>query len=716
MRNRQIEAEVHRQERGPYAVIWLVAVGLSCCNSQLISVMGQSPGKARSTLQRPSRRASRTLPRMSPPQEGFAKSLLVDLGLSKLRVLVPDDTLTCGWLLSETIRKGAESVVALRTKTESEVLDCWLLRMERTLQPFNHGEELVAVHTCKVYTAFVQSEVTIDHFLPIKLIGKGGFSRVFEVRKRDTGQLYAAKVMNKAFLLSEEKAAQVLTERRILTCTAHPFLIQLHWAFQTDTELFLVLDFCPGGELFYHLHNLGRLTEEQARFYFAEIVLALDYLHRKNIIYRDLKPENVLLDLDGHVKLTDFGLSKQLISSDSLCFSFCGSPEYMSPEMLRQQGHSQGVDFYSLGALLYEMLTGLPPFYVKNRAEMYQAIQKDALKLPNYLSKPVRSLLAGLLQKDPSVRLGFDRGFEEIKEHAWCKGLNWTRINEKKKPPPFMPNLRISNFDPEYTTSEINFDHLGRNSLPAGTPDPFTDFNFQRKAAFLQEMEEEAASSLLHSKSTADFSSVSTSSPLLSHNASEMIHAQTISEDLEDQGATKEIDLTMLKVFLPEQSPRLHLQDFAYSDSESQSCQSQVRIARKASTGALLRLSELPAPRKRPSFTLDLVPKEAVPARFDTGAPQRPARGEKKRLTLLPKALPSSDLKIRGPDPENVKLKPKPLLATYSQRELEEQKYEVTTKFWKGNLEEESMVSSIPDFCPETGNWRKGKQRKAERK
>ena len=678
--------------------------------------MGQSPGKGRSALQRPSRRASRTLPRMSPPQEGFAKSLLVDLGLSKLRLLVPDDTLTCGWLLSETIRKGADSVVALRTKTGSEVLDSWLLHMERTLQPFNHGEELVAVHAC---AAPMQPGISLDHFLPIKLIGKGGFSKVFEVRKRDSGQLYAAKVMNKAFLLSEEKATQVLTELQILTCTVHPFLIQLHWAFQTDTELFLVLDFCPGGELFYHLHSLGRLTEEQAKFYFGEIVLALDYLHRKNIVYRDLKPENVLLDLDGHVKLTDFGLSKQLGSSDSLCFSFCGSPEYMSPEMLRQQGHGQSVDFYSLGALLYEMLTGLPPFYVKNRAEMYQSIQRDALKLPNYLSKQVRSLLAGLLQKDPSVRLGFDRGFEEIKEHSWCKGLNWMRISEKKKTPPFMPNLRISNFDPEYTTAEINFDHLGRNTLPAGTTDPFTDFNFERKATSLLEMEEEAASGLFHSKSTADFSSVSTSSPLLSHNASEMIHAQTLQEDLEDPNATKEIDLTMLKVFLPEQSPRVHLQDFAYSDSESrnESCQSEVRIARKASTGALLRLSELPPPRKRPVFALDPVPKEAVPARYEAaGGAQRPVAGEKKRLTLLPKALPSAELKIRGPDPENVKLKPKPLLATYSQRELEEQKYEVTSKFWKGNLEEESMVSSIPDFSPETVNWRKGKQRKAERK
>jgi serine/threonine protein kinase len=651
--------------------------------------------------------------------EGFAKSLLVDLGPSKLRVLVPEDTLTCGWLLSETIRKGADTVVAIRTKTESEVLDCWLLRMERTLHPLNHGEELVAVHTCNPYAVPVQPDISIDHFQPIKLIGKGGFSKVFEVRKRDSGQLYAAKVMNKAFLLREEKATQVLTELSILSCTAHPFLIQLQWAFQTTTELFLVLDFCPGGELFYHLHNLGRFTEDQARFYFAEIVLALDYLHRKNIIYRDLKPENVLLDLDGHVKLTDFGLSKQLSTRDSVCYSFCGSPEYMSPEMLRQQGHGRSVDYYSLGALLYEMVTGLPPFYVKNRSEMYQAIQKDVLKLPNYLSKQIRSLLAGLLQKDPSCRLGNERGFEEIKEHPWCKELNWVRISEKKKTPPFMPNLRISNFDPEYTSSEINFDQLGRDSLPQGTSDPFSSFNFTRSGTFSLIMEEEAASGLLHSKSTADVSSASASSQLLSHNASAMmLHAQSLQEESVDPGATQEIDLTMLKVFLPEQSPRKHLQDSAYSDSESRndSCRSDMRIARKSSTGALLRLSEQPLQRKRPVLVLDPVPKDAVPARYETAGGQRPVISEKKRLTLLPKSLPSSDLKIRGPDPENVKLKPKPLMATYSQRELEEQKYEVSTKFWKGNLEEESRVSSITDFNPEPVNWRKGKPKKPERK
>ena len=146
------------------------------------------------------------------------------------------------------------------------------------------------------------------------------------------------------------------------------------------------MDFCPGGELFFHLHNIGRLNEHQARFYFVEIVLGLEHMHKKLIIYRDLKPENILIDIDGHIKLTDFGLSKDHMSKTTLTKSFCGSPEYMSPEMLIGAGHSQAVDFYSLGALLYEMLTGLPPFYDQNREIMYKWIQKEKVKYPSYLS------------------------------------------------------------------------------------------------------------------------------------------------------------------------------------------------------------------------------------------------------------------------------------------------------------------------------------------
>lgn len=216
------------------------------------------------------------------------------------------------------------------------------------------------------------------------------------------------------------------------------------------------MDFCPGGELFYHLHNLGRLTEEQARFYISEILIGLEHLHSLEIVYRDLKPENILLDLDGHIRITDFGLSKQFIKKDIKSYSFCGSPEYMSPEMLQGQGHGREVDFYSLGAMLYEMLTGLPPFYDSNRSKMYKNILTDELTVPSYISKLAKDLIQRLLDKVPGTRLGSIEGTLEIRSHPWFKGVSWSKVRDKKTIPPYRPNFRHSNFDPEYTNSPIN--------------------------------------------------------------------------------------------------------------------------------------------------------------------------------------------------------------------------------------------------------------------
>lgn len=215
------------------------------------------------------------------------------------------------------------------------------------------------------------------------------------------------------------------------------------------------MDFCPGGELFYHLHNLGRLTEEQARFYISEILLGLEYLHSLDILYRDLKPENILLDIDGHVKITDFGLSKENILQGQKSHSFCGSPEYMSPEMLQGLGHGRVLDFYSLGALLYEMLTGLPPFYDSNKSQMYKNILQTPAKLPVFISKEAKDLLEKLLVKNPEERIGFKGGAHEIKSHPWFKNVSWGKVIRKKNIPPYRPNFRHSNFDAEYTNLEV---------------------------------------------------------------------------------------------------------------------------------------------------------------------------------------------------------------------------------------------------------------------
>lgn len=213
-----------------------------------------------------------------------------------------------------------------------------------------------------------------------------------------------------------------------------------------------MLDLCAGGELFYRIEKAGRLGEDQAKFYFAEVLLGLEYLHGLGVVYRDLKPENVLLDVDGHVRLTDFGVSREKVNPAVLQTSFCGSPEYMSPEMLGGHGHTQVVDFYCLGALLYEMLTGLPPFYHPDRARMYRMIQTEEVRIPRYFSTKVKDLILKLLEKEPSLRLGTHRGAQEIKSHPWCINIPWDQFLLKAVTPPFAPSLQHSNFDPCYTS------------------------------------------------------------------------------------------------------------------------------------------------------------------------------------------------------------------------------------------------------------------------
>ena len=449
-----------------------------------------SPKNQLSAFKKNPKKASRT-----PSKTGVQKSFQIEFEDSEYEVEAKDDNLTCGWLLSEVIRvyKGNGTIVGLSNSRNIETLDYWLVCLERSLRPIKDGEKLFPV-----FAEEVKGAMDIGHFEPIKVVGKGGFSTVLQMRKKDTGMIYAVKVMSKTFILREEKVAQILTEKNALTKLQHPFIITLNWAFQSQKFLYLVMEFCPGGELFFHLHNLGRFTEDQARFYFAEILLGIEHLHNNNIVYRDLKPENVLLDLDGHVRLTDFGLCKENVKLKGRSYSFCGSPEYMSPEMLSQQGHGRPVDFYSLGALLFEMLTGLPPFYERNRSKMYHRIKAEEVFVPKFISKAAKDLLLGLLQKDPELRLGSFRGVEELKDHPWCEGVSWKAFLNKEVTPPFRPSMRRSNFDTEYTGKPLLKEEFFDLEVPA-EDDPLNEFT-----AFERPKEHEVSQSASYaSRSTA---------------------------------------------------------------------------------------------------------------------------------------------------------------------------------------------------------------------
>ncbi|CAK62365.1 unnamed protein product (macronuclear) [Paramecium tetraurelia] len=293
--------------------------------------------------------------------------------------------------------------------------------------------------------------VGLKDFTLVKCIGVGGFSRVYMVRKRDNGKFYALKLIDKKFILDNQKEIIVQNERDIMVRMENQFVTPLQYAFETKYYIAFVLDYCAGGELFYHLRKLKRLNEQDAKFYFVEICIGMAYLHSQHIVYRDIKPENILLDLQGHLLLSDFGLSKPDMTPDDFAYSFCGSPEYMAPEMLMKTGHNYLVDCYCLGALLYELVTGLPPFYSHNTQEIYNSILTETIEFPQYvqISPVLKDLILQLLQKDPTERLGQNGGVVEILTHKWFQDVDFEAIANKKLNTPYKPEPLKYNFDEE---------------------------------------------------------------------------------------------------------------------------------------------------------------------------------------------------------------------------------------------------------------------------
>ncbi|XP_063898512.1 ribosomal protein S6 kinase alpha-5 isoform X1 [Helicoverpa armigera] len=311
------------------------------------------------------------------------------------------------------------------------------------------------------------AKVDISHFDLLKVLGTGAYGKVFLVRKRcgiDEGKLYAMKVLKKASIVQKLKTAEhTRTERQVLEAVrACPFLVTLHYAFQTDAKLHLILDYVAGGELFTHLYQREHFNENEVRIYIAEIILALEQLHKLGIIYRDIKLENILLDAEGHIVLTDFGLSKEFCGGESRAYSFCGTIEYMAPEVVRSgsQGHDIAVDWWSVGVLTYELLTGASPFTVEGEKNTQQEITKRIVRcsypVPPDVSPEVQDFIRKLLVKDPRRRLGGgEHDAEELKRHPFFQNLDWEAVARREIPAPFVPVLTHAadtcNFADEFT-------------------------------------------------------------------------------------------------------------------------------------------------------------------------------------------------------------------------------------------------------------------------
>ena len=307
-----------------------------------------------------------------------------------------------------------------------------------------------------------------NNFICLALLGQGSFGEVYLVNKKYTNEYYAMKVLDKKKIEQQNIFKYAMTERNVLSIINFPFIVKLNYAFQTKEKLFLLLDYCPGGDLSKQLQIQTRFSEIKAKFYICEIALAIGELHKHNIIFRDLKPDNIVIDKEGHAMLTDFGLSKEGINDKKLTKSFCGSVAYLAPEMLNRTGHGKAVDWYLLGVVFFEMLVGLPPYFSNNQEEIFKNIDNAELIIPNFISKKGQNLIRSLLIKNPSERLGSKYDVEEIKNHPYFDDVDWNKIyNREYMPPPIIrDNNKIKFFGyPQYfaDNNKINDNNKDKN-------------------------------------------------------------------------------------------------------------------------------------------------------------------------------------------------------------------------------------------------------------
>ncbi|KAL2012636.1 hypothetical protein VTN00DRAFT_161 [Thermoascus crustaceus] len=345
----------------------------------------------------------------------------------------------------------------------------------------------------KIGVSFVENKqrsMKLEDFELLKVVGKGSFGKVMQVMKKDTGRIYALKTIRKAHIISRSEVAHTLAERSVLAQINNPFIVPLKFSFQSPEKLYLVLAFVNGGELFHHLQKEQRFDINRARFYTAELLCALECLHGFKVIYRDLKPENILLDYTGHIALCDFGLCKLDMKDEDRTNTFCGTPEYLAPELLLGNGYTKSVDWWTLGVLLYEMLTGLPPFYDENTNEMYRKILQEPLTFPSHDIVPnaARDLLTKLLDRDPQRRLGAN-GAADIKAHHFFSNIDWRKLLQRKYEPSFRPNVvdarDTANFDREFTSEAPMDSYVDGPVLSQTMQQQFEGWSYNRPVAGL---------------------------------------------------------------------------------------------------------------------------------------------------------------------------------------------------------------------------------------
>ncbi|KAL7719440.1 non-specific serine/threonine protein kinase [Entamoeba marina] len=313
----------------------------------------------------------------------------------------------------------------------------------------------------------------LEDFETLKLIGKGTYGKVMLVKKIDTEKIYAMKILDKRSVIETNEIEHTMAEREVLGSIDNPFIVQMHYSFQSENKLYFVMDFVNGGELFYHLQNERRFSIARSKFYSAEILIALEHLHQHGVIYRDLKPENVLLTAEGHICLTDFGLSKTgMAAEDEKTGTFCGTAAYLAPEIF-------AVDWWSFGILTYEMMVGIPPFYCEEEREMYQNIVNESVRYPPNTPASIKTFIDGLLEKNPMKRLTDP---STMKAHPFFQGIDFDLLEKRQLTPPYIPNVKsegdVSNIDAAFLAETE--DAIKEEKQPSGPPQQFAfkDFTY----------------------------------------------------------------------------------------------------------------------------------------------------------------------------------------------------------------------------------------------
>uniref|UniRef100_A0A8C0BI89 Protein kinase C n=1 Tax=Buteo japonicus TaxID=224669 RepID=A0A8C0BI89_9AVES len=392
----------------------------------------------------------------------------------------------CGMNVHHKCQKKVANLCGINQKLLAEALNqvsqvCFIAMCQVISSDNSEYDKLWEGSTAKTASRIAsRRKFNIDSFVFHKVLGKGSFGKVLLAELKGKNEFFAIKALKKDVVLIDDDVECTMVEKRVLALAwENPFLTHLYCTFQTKDHLFFVMEFLNGGDLMFHIQDKGRFDLYRATFYGAEILCGLQFLHSKGIIYRDLKLDNVMLDKEGHIKIADFGMCKENVAGENKASTFCGTPDYIAPEILQGLRYTFSVDWWSFGVLLYEMLIGQSPFHGDDEDELFESIRVDTPHYPRWITKESKDILEKLFERDPTRRLGVTGN---IRDHPFFKTINWTALEKREVDPPFRPKVKsasdYNNFDREFLSEKPKLSYSDKNLIESMDQSAFDGFSF----------------------------------------------------------------------------------------------------------------------------------------------------------------------------------------------------------------------------------------------